>query len=59
MNARHAVAELVCSQDQFEALHDELDKTRRTSKTVKVDRAALQALLMDHSKLVNIAERTH
>jgi hypothetical protein len=40
-----------CSQDQFEKIHQQLDQTRRTSETVKVDRAALAALLIDHGQL--------
>lgn len=42
---------LTCSQEQFEKIHEDLDKTRRTSETVKVDRAALMALLIDHGTL--------
>lgn len=40
-----------CSQDQFEKIHLQLEQTRRTSETVKVDRAALAALLIDHGAL--------
>lgn len=40
-----------CSQEQFERIHQQLDQTRRTSETVRVDRAALQALLIDHGQL--------
>lgn len=40
-----------CSQEQFERLHQQLDQTRRTSETVRVDRAALAALLIDHGQL--------
>lgn len=43
--------ELKCSQEQFEKIHEDLDKTRRTSETVRLDRAALQALLIDHGVL--------
>lgn len=45
-----------CSQDQFEKIHQQLDQTRRTSETVKVDRAALTALLIDHGQLHEIAK---
>ncbi len=40
-----------CSQEQFESLHRDIDRTRRTSDTVKVSRAALDALLKDHAEL--------
>lgn len=40
-----------CTQEQFEKIHEQLDQTRRTSTTVKVDRAALAALLIDHGQL--------
>jgi hypothetical protein len=44
--------QLELTQDQFEGLHDDLDKVRRTSRTVKVDKDALSALLRDHSRLL-------
>jgi hypothetical protein len=37
---------------QFEGLHERIDKTRSTSKTVTVDRAALANLLMDHPAMI-------
>ena len=40
-----------CTTEQFEMIHQQLDQTRRTSATVKVDRAALVALLEDHGQL--------
>lgn len=40
------------TQEQFEDTHARLDKTRRTSKTVVVDRQALTNLLMDHSNMM-------
>lgn len=40
-----------CSQEQFELIHAQLEKTRRSSDTVKVDRQALQNLLIDHAQL--------
>lgn len=40
-----------CTQEQFEGLHEALERCRRTSTTVKVDRAALVALLIDHGQL--------
>ena len=43
--------DLKLPQDQFEQIHRDLDKTRRTSKTVTVDREALTALLIDHGQL--------
>lgn len=50
-------AKLKLSLDQLDALYIALDRTRSTSSTVKVDRAALVAILMDHSMLVRLAER--
>ena len=44
--------ELVCTQEQFEGIHEELDKVRSNSKTVKVDKQALTNLLIDHSTLL-------
>jgi hypothetical protein len=49
--------ELKCTQAAFEGIHADLDRVRSTSTTVKVDKAALAALLMDHAKLISIAER--
>lgn len=43
--------DLKCTQDQFEKLHEQLEQTRRTSETVRVDRAAFAALLVDHGTL--------
>lgn len=40
-----------CSQEQFEQIHRDLDRTRKSSDTVKVNRAALDALLRDHADL--------
>jgi hypothetical protein len=37
------------TQEQFEGLHEALDKVRSTSSTVKVDKEALRALLYDHA----------
>lgn len=45
-----------CTQDQFEKIHQQLEQTRRTSSTVKVDRAALAALLLDHGQLHEICK---
>lgn len=49
---------LSCPQEAFEGIHDALDRTKRTSSTVKVDRAALQALLIDHAKLLQQVDHT-
>ena len=38
-------------QDQYEGLHDVLDKTQSTSKTCRVRVDALRAILYDHSKM--------
>jgi hypothetical protein len=40
-----------CTTEQFEKIHHQLDTTRRTSETVKVNRADLMALLIDHGTL--------
>lgn len=41
------------TSEQFDALHTALDaRTRRNSTTVKVDRAALVALLRDHGAML-------
>lgn len=37
--------------EELDKLHRQLDKTRRTSSTVSVDRQALTRLLADHSRL--------
>lgn len=43
--------EAKCSNEQYDAIYEALNKTRDTSKTVKVDKAALLNLLDDHAKL--------
>ena len=48
------MAKLELTQELYEGLHEALDKTRRTSKTTKVDREALSLLLSDFSKLLHI-----
>ena len=47
---------LTLSQSDFEELHRVLDRARKGSTCVKVARAALSALLLDHSKLVRMFE---
>ncbi len=37
---------------EFELLHERRDRTRRTSKTVTVDRQALIHILMDHARIL-------
>jgi hypothetical protein len=49
--------DLDCTQEQFEAIHDRLEHTRSTSATVTVPKAALEALLRDHSRLIEKLER--
>jgi hypothetical protein len=39
------------TDEEFHALHMRLDRTRRNSTTVTVDRQALARLLADHSRL--------
>ena len=48
------MVKLELKQEPFEGLHRALDKTKRTSQTVKVDREALGLLLSDFSKLLHI-----
>jgi arsenate reductase-like glutaredoxin family protein len=57
MGRKDIQSTLKLSQEQFEALHSAHNKTRSTSKTVTVDRAALIAILMDHSNMVERLER--
>ena len=46
---------LTCTQRQYEALHEEVH-IRRT-RYVFVSRKALQALLVDHTRLLKAAKR--
>lgn len=43
---------LTLTQAAFEALHERLDRVRRTSSTVTVDRQALAELLLDHGRVL-------
>lgn len=43
--------ELNSTVADLDALWDRLDKVRAASKTVTVDKAALTAILLDHSKM--------
>lgn len=45
--------DLETSINQFEGLWDRVDKTRSTSKSCNVNKAALMAILMDHSMMVD------
>jgi hypothetical protein len=47
----HGPKRLELTDEEFHELHVRLDKTRRTSATVAVDRLALTRLLGDHGKL--------
>lgn len=49
---------LYTTMREFEGLHQRHDRTRRTSKSVTVDRDALIHLLMDHSRLVEALRQT-
>jgi hypothetical protein len=42
---------LETTDSQFRSLHEARDYTRASSRTVTVDRAALTALLLDHSRM--------
>lgn len=48
---------LRCSLDQFDGLWGAIHGMRRTSRTVTVDKAALEAVLQDHSEILAAAER--
>lgn len=56
---KHPHDKLTCTMEQFEAIHAANAKTKRTSQTVTVDRAALQALLIDHTRLIQLAEKSN
>lgn len=47
----YAPKRLELSDEEFHELHTRLERTRRTSATVGVDRRALARLLADHSRL--------
>lgn len=52
---------LTLTDEEFHELHTRLERTRRTSATVSVDRQALTRLLADHGRLyahVDEIERT-
>ena len=44
---------LSTTQDNYEDLHEIVDRARKNAKIVKVDRKLLINLLMDHSLLIN------
>jgi len=44
-------APLHLTQEQFEAMHEALERTRSSAKVVRVDREALRAILMDHATM--------
>ena len=48
---------LRCGMAQFDGLWGAVHATRRTSRSVTVDKAALEALLQDHSEVLAAAER--
>ncbi len=43
----------ITTTEEFEGLHNALDKVRSTSKTITVSKAALTHLLMDHSNMTH------
>lgn len=45
------------AQEQFEGLHEDLDRVRGTTPTVRVDKAALATLLRDYSRLIDRLEK--
>lgn len=56
MSARSLLT-LYTTLKQFEGLHERLDRTRSTSKSVTIDRQALIHILMDHSNMVEALSR--
>lgn len=44
--------ELYTTLQEFEGLHERHARTRRTSRSVTVDRQALIHVLMDHSRMI-------
>ena len=51
-----AKLKLAATQADFEGLHQAADRARKGTTVVKVSRAALSALLRDHSKLLRMFE---
>ena len=49
-----ARATLECSHEHFHEIQETVDRTRESKKTVIVSKAALAALLRDHSKLIRL-----
>tara|TARA_R100001443_G_scaffold93534_1_gene100098 strand:+ start:111 stop:287 length:177 start_codon:yes stop_codon:yes gene_type:complete len=47
---------LYTNDEEFELLHQAVDKARKNTKEVKVPRQALINLLMDHSHLVKLVK---
>lgn len=45
---------LECSHDDWHGLASAIDATRESSTTVKVDKGALDRLMRDHSKMVDM-----
>lgn len=54
---RDISSSLRLTREQFDATHEALNKARSTTKVIGVDRAALTALLMDYSAMVERLER--
>lgn len=50
--------ELYTTTQEFEDLHARHDRTRRTSKTLTVDRQALIHILMDHARMLDSLRRS-
>ena len=47
---------LYTNDEEFDLLHQAVDKTRKNAKEVKVSRQALINILMDHSHLVKLVK---
>ena len=47
---------LYTNDEEFELLHQAVDKARKNAKEVKVSRQALINILMDHSHLVKLVK---
>jgi hypothetical protein len=46
------------TEEEFEGLHKAIDETRKSAGFVKVEKKALEHLLMDHAELWVALERT-
>lgn len=45
---------LECSHEAFGSLHEAVDRARKGTVRVEVEKASLEALLRDHAKLISL-----